>query len=154
VSILDSIMIMPFDDSLQEAVRELAVEILCGEFGLPDLSAEDDLEQIGRSYATPGGWFQVAFLSGKVVGVAGVQRISDADCELRRLLVLASHRRQGLAAELGARALQFVRDRHYRRMLVEIRREMPEVLERYERFGLAPDTENLPRPGEFLSLRL
>ena len=76
MSFLESIMIMPYDDSLQEAVHELAEEILCHEFGLPDLAAEDDLVQIGRSYAPPGGWFFVAFLAGGVVGVAGVQRIS------------------------------------------------------------------------------
>lgn len=154
MSFLDSIMIMPFDESLQEAVRELAREVLCGEFGLADLSAEDDLEQIARSYAPPGGWFFVAFFTGRVVGIAGVQRLSDSDCELRRLLVLAEYRRQGLAAELGSRALQFVRDQGYGRMLVEVRPEMPEAFERHERFGLIEDTQDLPRPGSFVSLRL
>jgi putative acetyltransferase len=147
--------IVPFDPSRQAEVRAVAEEILCREFGVkPDLSSEDDLEDVGRAYAPPDSRFLVAMRSGAVVATAGIRRISETDCELKRLYVLRGHRRQGLASGLVGNLLPFVKERGYRRILLELGPEMKDTVQGYSRYGFAPDAENLPRPGEFMSIRL
>ena len=50
--------------------------------------------------------------------------------------------------------LNFVRERGYKRILLELRPEMKDTVDRYSRYGFAPETEDLPRPATFMSIRL
>ncbi len=149
--------IRPFDSSYQQAVLDVAEDILCIEYRAePDLSREEDLRDVAGSYAPPGSRFLVAVASGEVVGTAGILRLSDRDCELRRLYVLAEHRRKGIASAFMGRLLPFVRDQGYRRILLEIRPEMEHDVRHYLRFGFVPlaEKDGLPRPGKFMAISL
>ena len=154
---LASFKILPFDLSYQEGVRALAEDILCVEYKVQsDLSGDEDLRNIAAAYAPPGSRFIVAIASGEVVGSGGILRLSERDCELRRLYVLAEHRRQGIAAAMMGVLLPFVRERGYKRILLEIRPEMEEDIRHYARFGFVhlTDKDDLPRPGTFMAMPL
>lgn len=153
----ESLGILPFEASYQEAVVSLVEQILVREYAVREnLSGENDLQDVGRAYAPPDSRFLLAIRGDELVGTAGVRRISDTDCELRRLYVLASHRRQGIASALVGQLLPFARARGYRRMLLEVSDEMRDTVDRYHRYGFVPveDTSTLPRPGEFMALKL
>ena len=151
----DPFEIVPFDTTHHKEVRQLARDVLCDEYGVQDdLSPEEDLEDIESSFAAPHSRFLVATILDKIVATGGLRRISDRDCELRHLYVLAPFRRHGIASALVGALVKFVRERGYKRVLLELRPEMEDTVKGYSRYGLTPESEDLPRPGEFLSIRL
>lgn len=152
-----SVEIRPFEPRDQRSVVSLATDVLCREFKVKEnLDDEEDLQDVASAYAPPDHRFMVALWSGEVVASGGITRLSDHDCELRRLYVLADHRRVGIASSLVAELLSFVRERGYRRILIERRPEMQYSEQEYARFGLKPvtDPESLPREGDFVAVSL
>jgi ribosomal protein S18 acetylase RimI-like enzyme len=147
--------ILPFHESFHESVVSLVKEILDDEYGSDvDPGADDDLKEIGTTYAPPDNYFVLALVGGKVVATGAILRISDSDCELRRLYVQAAHRRRGLASSIVAELVPFVVERGYKRILLEIRPEMADLSRIYQRYGFHESTENLPRPGKFMTIEL
>jgi GNAT superfamily N-acetyltransferase len=57
---------------------------------------EDDLRDIGASYLEAGGDFLVGLAAGEVVGMGGLFRRSEEECEIRRMRVHPDFQRQGL----------------------------------------------------------
>lgn len=146
--------VRPVEPGDHEEVRGLAREILCDELGLVgDLSAETDLVDIGMAYEPPDSCMLVAECDDRIVGVAGLRRLSEEDCELTRLYVRDGYRRQGVASEMAGELLDFVKQQDYGRVLFQLRPELKDVVRNPERFGLQPEGDNLPRNGEFLSIR-
>jgi GNAT superfamily N-acetyltransferase len=157
VEVREPFDVRPLEPSDRDAVMAVATEILCHEYQVKeDLSLDEDLREVATAYAEPHSRFLVAEVSGTVVATAGVRRISDADCELRRLYVLAPYRRQGIATALVAMLLAFVRERGYSRILLEIGPELKEMAGHFSRYGFAPiaESEELPRAGEFMAIHL
>lgn len=147
-------VVRPVAPADHDDVRRLVEEILCEELGLvEDLSAETDLVDIGIAYAPPRSCMLVAECINGIVGMVGLRRLSDEDCELTRLYVREDCRRQGVAAEMAGKLLDFVKQQDYGRLLFQLRPELKDVVRNPERFGLLPESEGLPREGEFLSIR-
>jgi ribosomal protein S18 acetylase RimI-like enzyme len=147
--------IVAFDPTYQKDVRSVVEEVLCREYGVQEnLDTEEDLKDIEETYAAPESRFVVAKVLDKVVGTAGLLRVTDTDCELRHLHVLSAFRRRGIASALVGDLLDFVREQGYKRILLELRPEMKDTVDRYSRYGFAEETENLPRPTTFMSIRL
>jgi GNAT superfamily N-acetyltransferase len=113
-------------------------------------AGEDDV------LAEPDNCFVIALDDNLVVGAAGVQRLTDTDCELKRLYVAAVHRREGVASELALSLLDFVRRRGYKRILYELNPELQDTAKKYARYGFVPvpATADLPRSGEFIAIVL
>ena len=143
-----SFEIVPFEPAHQEAARSLVAEILCEELAvLPDLDGEEDLVDIAAAYAAPDGCFLVGLVGGQVAATGGILRISDEDCELSRLYVQCDHRRLGMASSIVGDLVRFVRQRGYRRILLEIRPEMERDRAVYRRYGFTDLPESEPTPG-------
>ena len=150
-------MVQPFEPPHQAGVVALAEELLCREYRVQsDLSRDEDLQDVAGSYAPPASRFLVALSEGKVVGTGGIRRLSETDCELKRLYIDVKHRRGGIASAIVATLIPFVREQGYQRILLEIRPEMVDTIHRYSRYGFSPvpEGEDLPRPGSFLAIRL
>jgi GNAT superfamily N-acetyltransferase len=147
--------IISFDPTFQKDVRYVVEEVLCREYGVQEnLDPETDLKDVEESYAAPDSRFVLARVLDKVVGTAGLLRVSDTDCELRHLHVLPGFRRRGIASALVGDLLDFVRERGYKRILLELRPEMKDTVDRYSRYGFSLETEDLPRLASFMSIRL
>jgi GNAT superfamily N-acetyltransferase len=152
-----SVEIVAFDSTYHDSVRALAEEILCREYAVREhLRDEPDLVDIAAAYAPPDGRFLVALEQGRVIGTGGVLRISERDCELRRLYVRAANRRRGVASNIVGELFDFIRERGYRRILLEVQPEMEGTVQVYSRYGFTPVAggTDLPRPGEFLAINL
>jgi len=151
--------IKPFEPIHTSEVRELAWRIARDDYGTADEDpgSDEDLQDIAGAYAPPHGRFLVALDNGVVVGTGGIRRISDTDCELMRLYVQSEHRRRGVASSLMGDLVNFVRERGYRRLLLEIRPEMEPEAPIYRRYGFRDlEPEQAPkRPGRrFMAIHL
>jgi len=151
--------VVPFEPIYLDQVVGLAEELLCREYAVQeDLSSteDDDLRDIAGTYASPDGRFLLAVASGRLLATAGIRRLTDEDCELRRLYVARDSRRQGIASALVSELLPFVRERQYRRILLEVRPEMKDTVAGYSRYGFLPlgEGEDAPRAGQFLAIHL
>jgi len=152
---LEPFEIIAFDPTYQQDVRYVVEQVLCREYGVQDnLDGETDLKDVEESYALPDSRFVIAKVLDRVVGTAGLARVSDTDCELRHLHVLPDFRRRGIASALVGALLSFVRERGYKRILLELRPEMKDTVDRYSRYGFTEESEDLPRPANFMSIRL
>ena len=155
---IEPCQIIPFDPAYQLEVRAIAEQILCHEYqAQDDLSQDEDLYDIAESYAAPHSCFLLALVDSRIVATGGVLRISDTDCELRRLYVRSGYRRQGFASSLMARLVPFIRQQGYKRILLELRPELREKVDVYARYGFQPvtDPDSMPRPEvEFLAIQL
>ena len=152
---LEPFEIIAFDLTYQKDVRYVVEQVLCREYCVQDnLDGEKDLKDVDETYAPPDSRFVIAKVLDRVVGTAGLLRVSDTDCELRHLCVLSDFRRRGIASALVGDLLSFFRERGYRRILLELRPEMEDTVDRYSRYGFAEESEDLPRPANFMSIRL
>lgn len=122
----------------------------------PDITLKDDSHRIGALYAPPDNRFVVAEEDLTLVGMAGIRRVSDTDCELRDLFVNPERRREGIASEMMAELLTFVRERGYTRILLEIRPAMESETPVYARYGFSDldASEDPPRSGRFMAIQL
>lgn len=153
----DSYRVITYYPAFERQVRELASAILCEEFDvLPDIDSEEDLRDIHRVYATPGSRCMIAVERMVLLGVAGVFRVSDTDCELKRFLVRADRRREGIASALVGALLGTIRGMGYRRIFYRVLPGLELDPDVYARFGFADAAadEALPGKGRFKVIRL
>ena len=84
-----------------------------------DGALNHDLAHVEQSYLQrPASSFWIAEMDGQTVGCIGAYRRDDEEAEIRRLAVVRSARRQGVASRLLDQAEEFCRDAGYARAIV------------------------------------
>jgi len=63
------------------------------------ISIEEEIGRIEEYYSGKQGGFWIAQKDGKLVGMYGLEAVSNSAMELRRMYVAPSHRRQGIAQD-------------------------------------------------------
>lgn len=153
----ESYRVITFYPFFEKQVGALAREILCDEYGaLPDLDSEADLRDIHLAYVPPAARCMIAVEGRTLLGVAGILRVSDTDCELKRFLVRKDRRREGIASALVSALLPMIRAQGYRRIFYRVLPKMELDPDVYGRFGFseAEPEEGLPGEGRYMVLRL
>jgi putative acetyltransferase len=92
-----------------------------------------------------------------VVGCIAVRRISDTDCEMKRLFLREDGRGQGLGEGLARAAIEWARESGYARMLLDTLPKMGAAHRLYERLGFRETGayRHNPVPGaRFMALSL
>ena len=110
-------VLRPFKSEDQEGVKELILTILMKEYPF-DRSAysDSDLFKIGETYGGVKNTFFVAESDGRIVGTAGVKEDSPDEALIRRLFVDSAHRGHGYGTELLSKAVDFCRQKGYKRI--------------------------------------
>jgi ribosomal protein S18 acetylase RimI-like enzyme len=118
---------------------------------------ESELQTLQRMYAAPGGVMLLASYADEAVGCIGVRRLSDDDCEMKRLYVRASARGLGLGRKLVVGATEWAGAKGYRRMCLDTLASMTAARALYRELGfevIEPYSNN-PLPGTtFMALSL
>ena len=117
-------------------IRELYYEgVLAGRVHLNDTGA--DIENIQEGYFADEGesGFWVATLVGEVVGMVGVQKISEHTAEIRRLRVSEVHRRKGIGTRLMEHATAFCRQRGYLKVALDVQMDRGPAIALFEKSG-------------------
>ena len=94
-----------------------------------------ELEQLPQMYGPPCGLLLVASDGESAAGCVAVRRLSDTDCEMKRLYVVPSARDTGIGRELAERAIQEARRLGYSRMLLDTLPSMTRARQLYASLG-------------------
>ncbi|MFA6320687.1 MAG: GNAT family N-acetyltransferase [Candidatus Omnitrophota bacterium] len=100
-----------------EGVKSLILSILSKEYPF-DRSAysDSDLDKINDTYGGKRDSFFVIEEAGEIVGTAGVKEESHTEALLRRLFVGLKHRKKGYGTSLIDQAINFCRDKGYKKI--------------------------------------
>jgi len=79
--------------------------------------------------------FWVAEFEEWIVGMIGVQRISDDSAEIRRLRVRDTFRRKGIGSKLMQHAITFCKDKQFLKVVLDVRIERGPAISMFNTFG-------------------
>ena len=85
--------------------------------------------------------FWVAEYKAWIVGMVGVQRISDNSAEIRRLRVRDSYRRKGIGTKLMQHAISFCREKQFLKVVLDVRIEREPAIRMFDTFGFLQGRE-------------
>lgn len=98
-------------------VNDLILSILTKEYPFDKNAYSDsDLDRIEEAYGGPNDSFMVIEDNGEVVGTVGVKEDAKETALLRRLFVDLKYRKKGYGTELLDKAIDFCRERGYKRV--------------------------------------
>lgn len=104
---IKSMIIQRYDDSRKEEVHDVVLDVL-QEHGFEyDRLKDADLKDINSYYFASGGTFFVGIADGRVVGSAGVRKLDEDLCEIRRIYLKKDFRNKGNGKKLFRAALDF-----------------------------------------------
>ncbi len=110
-------MLRPFRDADADGVRELILSILSKEYPFDKNAYSDsDLNKITETYGGAGDTFFVVEDNGEIVGTVGIKAENETDALLRRLFVDVKHRQHGYGSALVDKAIDFCRQKGYKRI--------------------------------------
>lgn len=100
-------IIQRYDSSREEEIREVVLGVLLEHGFEYDRLKDADLKDIKEYYFSKGGTFLVGIADGKVVGTAGVRKVNENLCEIRRIYLKKEFRNKGYGKQLFEAALDF-----------------------------------------------
>lgn len=110
-------MLRAYQETDAEGVRKLILDILSKEYPFDKSAYSDsDLYKIRQTYGGPRDSFFVIEESGEIVGTVGVKEESHAEALLRRFFVDSKHRKRGYGSGLIKQAIDFCRDKGYKKI--------------------------------------
>lgn len=130
------------------------IRTVSAEFGLTAdkgyTVADPNLDRLFELYSEAHSAYWVVEMDGEVVGGGGIAPLlcSSPDiCELQKMYFLPQLRGLGLARRLALQALDFARDRGFRRCYLETTASLTRAIALYEQLGFEHITEPLGCTG-------
>ena len=106
-----------FNKNDASGAKELILSILTKEYPFDKSAYSDsDLNRIGEVYGGGKDSFMVIEDNGQIVGTVGVKEDTKETALLRRLFVDLKHRKKGYGTELLNKAIDFCREKGYKRV--------------------------------------
>lgn len=100
-----------------KGAKELILSILIKEYPFDkNVYSDSDLERIDEVYGGAKDSFMVIEDNGEIVGTVGVKEDTKDTALLRRLFVDLKHRKKGYGTELLNKAVDFCREKGYKRV--------------------------------------
>ncbi|AKB62332.1 GNAT family N-acetyltransferase [Methanosarcina mazei] len=100
-------IIQMYDDSRMDEVREVVLGVLLEHGFEYDRLKDADLKDINSYYLSKDGAFFIGIDNGRVVGTAGVRKLEENMCEIRRIYLKKEYRGKGNGEKLFLAALNF-----------------------------------------------
>lgn len=96
---------------------------------------EDELANLPSVFGPPGGECLLARIDDERVGILMFKKHSTDECEMNRMFVRASARRNGVGQALGHRLIECAREMGYKRMILSALDRHEEALPLYRKLG-------------------
>lgn len=136
-----------FREEDSSGVRNLILNILSKEYPFDKSAYSDsDLNKIGETYGGNMDSFFVVEESKKIVGTVGVKEETPSEALLRRLFVDSGHRKKGYGASLLNKAIEFCKDKGYKKVYFRCTDRMSDAMRLCVKKGFK-ETEKLEVGG-------
>ncbi|OFW28951.1 MAG: hypothetical protein A3H97_13740 [Acidobacteria bacterium RIFCSPLOWO2_02_FULL_65_29] len=132
-------LIRPDSTELWALARQL-VEDYAASLNL-DLSFQDfahEVESLADEYGPPTGCFLLAVRESTFIGCGAFRKVSDSDCEMKRLYVVPTNRGGRIGLALAKALIEEARHLGYKRMLLDTLPSMKRAQELYVSLGFEP----------------
>ena len=96
---------------------------------------EHELYHLEEKYGHPHGRLFIAYVDGQAVGCIALRRLTETECEMKRLFVRPGFRKLGIAHELVEKLLAEAKEIGYQAILLDTLPELVPALTFYEKFG-------------------
>lgn len=96
---------------------------------------EKKIESLPVTYGPPNGRLFLAFQNGKAVGVTGIKRLNETDCELKKMFVLPNSRGQNIGQQLLDECIDAARDMDYKVIKLDTAEFMKTAIRLYQENG-------------------
>ena len=131
----DTMIIRPAIDGYVAVLRELFEKSRVeGQTRENDTGADLDYLVAGYFECKDSG-FWVAQYEEWIVGMIGVQRVSDNSAEIRRLRVRDAYRRNGIGTKLMLYAIEFCKEKQFLKVVLDVRIERSPAIQLFDTFG-------------------
>ena len=128
-------------------VKDLILMVLENEYPFDRAAYSDsDLDRIGEIYGGPRESFFVVEEKDGIVGTVGIKEETNEEALLRRLFVDLKHRRLGYGSELLNEAIDFCKEKGYKRVSFRCTDRMADAMRLCMKKGFS-ETENLEVSG-------
>lgn len=127
----------PATNSDADAIRTLVFGVLA-EYGLsPDPSGTDaDLRDIEASYHSAGGTFDLLVdTNGFILGTVALCRVTDSECELRKMYLVREARGKGYGRRLLEQGIESSKKLGFTRITLETASVLKEAVAMYQQRG-------------------
>lgn len=104
-------------------------------FDLSFQNFDEEINRLSEIYAAPQGVLLCARADGEMVGVAGVRRFSETDCELKRMYVQPGYRHHGVGRLLLEQAIRRATESGYRCIRLDTDATMDAAIALYLQYG-------------------
>jgi len=146
-------LIYEFIEWLHQRYPEMRAEI---EYYFSNQGFDKEMADLLATYGPPSGECLLAKLQGEPAGILMLKPRGQAVCEMNRMFVRASARRNGVGVALGQRLIKVAKSAGYKEMILSALDNHHESLPLYEKLGFryeerAPDSGNAERE---LNMRL
>ena len=126
----------PFKKQDAEGVKRLILEILTNEYPFDKSAYSDsDLDRIAETYGGDRDSFFVIEEDDYIAGTVGVKKDSETDALLRRLFVDPAHRRRGYGTQLLEKAIEFCKEKNYKRVFFRCTDRMADAMKLCKKKG-------------------
>ena len=94
-----------------------------------------EVENLEEKYGLPCGRLYVAYFENQIAGCIALRRISDAQCEMKRLYVKPQFRNKGIARSLVKKIIVDAKEIGYSSMLLDTLPFLTTAIEMYKKIG-------------------
>jgi GNAT superfamily N-acetyltransferase len=90
----------------------------------------------------------LAYVDGDPAGCGAIKEYSASTMEIKRMFVLADHRRKGIAAKILAELELWTAELSYTKCILETGKKQPEAIELYKKNGY----QQIPNYGQYIGV--
>lgn len=126
----------------EKEVLNLIGKVLSGyNLNLEPDGADFDVADIEKSYTNNGGWFQVVVNKGSVIGTVGIYKITNEECELRKMYLDPEYQGLGIGKELMNNALIAGKELGFKIITLQTNSLLNKALPLYDKYGFIQNTD-------------
>lgn len=90
----------------------------------------------------------LAYVNGEPAGCGAIKEYSANTMEIKRMFVLADHRRKGIAAKILTELERWAAELSFRECILETGKKQPEAIELYKKNGY----QQIPNYGQYIGV--
>ena len=94
-----------------------------------------EINHLQEMYSEPNGGLILAINENKIIGVAGIRKFKNKDCELKRMFVKEEYRGSGIGRKILEYAIELAKKLKYDKLKLDTHESMKSAIKMYKGYG-------------------